>query len=542
MMKTWKFWLLTLLALMLFTATGCEALQGYEIGKALQNSALTTSSESKGTIQIKLQKGNMDAASDQEKLVYELFSNMKLSIDSAKMKDESHISLDGAFVYKSGSIPFKLVYEKDQFIIDIEGAKKPVVFSNTGAADSLTSVIYESLQQDLEAKVKEIVPILTNYMIDKAPNPSTISLEQVTEKVNNESLSMKKLHAEIYGDELKGLLHKFLSNILSDEEALKELIGQLYDSLMPLIKESAQAAQKGITESLSDQSALPGTEMLSESEFIPDLIFAYMDNKTLVVEFAFTTLQQALKYALAELDKPSEEVDEFGVGAQLDTILNKKNYVKADLYIDQDQQIRKQHVEMNISLSEEMAIAGVKITMDSESWNLNKAVDIDKIDLSKGQFNVEDMGSMNEYELLRNLETDSQIYKLLQNELQIAKKEYSMILTNGIELDYYSTHPFINDEGYAMIPVHFASDVFGAKVEWNDELQQTIIVDAKSGTTLAITTDSDTATVNGSDVTLVSKAVSINDSVFIPLRFLTDAFEIELEWDESTQMIQLNRE
>lgn len=135
-------------------------------------------------------------------------------------------------------------------------------------------------------KAEELWPALLKYFLTNAPNPEHFSVSSVSEPVNSETLSMQKASIEIKGNELVGLLKTFLTNILADEKGMKELIGQLYDVLVPVIKEQMKAFP---------------TKGGSSSE-LPDLMMAYLDNKTLAVEFVYTTIHQFLRKALDDWD------------------------------------------------------------------------------------------------------------------------------------------------------------------------------------------------------------------------------------------------
>ncbi|MNI26835.1 hypothetical protein D3C73_805520 [compost metagenome] len=226
--------------------------------------------------------------------------------------------------------------------------------------------------------------------------------------------------------------------------------------------------------------------------------------------------------------------------------------------------IRKQQVDLNIPLGSESAVSAIRIKTDLENWNMNKPTTINKIDLTKGQLDINEFESFNELQLLNNLDPSSQLYKLLKEDLQITKKEFSMILDNESVIDRlddyseydeseeyeeygeyseYSTTPYINKKGVAMVPVRFVEEQLGAHVEWDENNYDiTTIFDYVTGTTIIITLDSDKASVNGKEVQLESPVILKNGEEFLPLRLLAQSLNLELKWDDSTRMIHISRD
>jgi hypothetical protein len=520
--KNWKFLSSGALALLLVTASGCEAVQGYEINQALQKNVSMTSGESRGSLSIELVPGSGSTLSSDEKSMFDLLQNAKFTIKDAKTQDRTHASIDAEFTYSKGTIPFKLVVADSEIMISIEGAKKPIVFHNTPASLDLASALLQNLQKDLQKKATEFLPSAAKFVIANAPNPDHISVSQTTYQVNGESLNLQQLHTEIYGDELAALIKGFLTNILADKEGMKELIGQLYDAFVPTIKAAISAAQENSSHSSSARM---------------DLISSYLDNKTLAVEFAYTFIQQKLQTALKDWDKNLEE----SKSSEDQALLTHQAYAKLDLFIDQDQWIRKQNVELRIPLDEKSSIAAIKVTGSSETWNNNKPITSDSIDLSAGQLEFGLDNEIKEYTLFNNLDKNSQFYKLLKNDLQVTKKQITLKLAAN-DMDTKIPTPFIDSSGVTMVPARYVTEQFGAEVQWNGALNEITVIDNITGAPIVFKIDSNTAYVNGTEVHLESPAILKNSSTYVPLRFLSDALGSKLDWDESTHTIHISRD
>jgi hypothetical protein len=166
----------------------------------------------------------------------------------------------------------------------------------------------------------------------------------------------------------------------------------------------------------------------------------------------------------------------------------------------------------------------------------------DKIDLSAGKLELKDSSSFKEYMLLNNLDKQSQFYKLLKNDLQISRKEVSLRLNGESKDSYYMGQPFINSDGVTMVSARYLSRQFGAEVQWNKELKLLTIIDSVTGTPIVLSIGSKVGHVNGVEIPLESPAILKNGSVYVPLRFLTDALGAKLEWDESTHTIHISRD
>ncbi len=103
---------------------------------------------------------------------------------------------------------------------------------------------------------------------------------------------------------------------------------------------------------------------------------------------------------------------------------------------------------------------------------------------------------------------------------------------NGGLIDFDDQFPII-EEGRTLIPVRAVSETLGAQVEWKDET--VYITNGKTQITLPI--DSQTAFIDGEEITLDVSAKIINDRTMVPLRFVTQALDIEIDWDQAARTV-----
>ncbi|MCY9692139.1 copper amine oxidase N-terminal domain-containing protein [Paenibacillus alginolyticus] len=527
---TW--WISTALVIMLLALTGCQAVQGLDLGQAIQNSASIQSAESKGSLQMDIITGNTDGLPADEKRLIDVLHHVNVELKSVKMQDKQHISVDGALnLYSKGSIPFQLNINGTKFTIHIEGAKKPLFFdlmaAKPGLAGSSSPSLSSEMQQQLLKKAEELWPALLKFFLSNAPNPEHFSVSSVSEPVNSETLSMQKAHIELKGNELVGLLKTFLTNILADEKGMKELIGQLYDVLVPVIKEQMKAS--------------PSKSGVSSE--LPDLMMAYLDNKTLAVEFVYTTIQQFLRKALDDWDKNMQKTLSSVSDSQAKALLSDKTALKTDVFIDTDKQIRKVNAELTLPITEINAgISALKFTYTSEIWNINKPVTASVIDTSGGVLDLSKISTNNDT-FLKYFNKDSTFYSFLKDDLKIAKKDIHLLMSQGSDDDYKfdSSHPFINEDQVSMVPVRFLSERLGTQVKWHADSKQITVKDELNDKTIILTLNSKTASVNGSPIQLDSAPILKHGSTFVPLRFIAEQLGCKVIFDNKTGSVNITR-
>jgi hypothetical protein len=89
-----------------------------------------------------------------------------------------------------------------------------------------------------------------------------------------------------------------------------------------------------------------------------------------------------------------------------------------------------------------------------------------------------------------------------------------------------------------LVPFRAISESLKAEVTWN-QADKTVTV-TKNGVEVKLTIGSKTALVNGKEVVLDTPAQMIKDRTFIPVRFLSEAFSAEVQWEPVTQSVVVN--
>jgi len=88
-----------------------------------------------------------------------------------------------------------------------------------------------------------------------------------------------------------------------------------------------------------------------------------------------------------------------------------------------------------------------------------------------------------------------------------------------------------------LVPLRFISESFGANVEWDPVLR--IVEVSFNGTTIKLQINNKLASVNGKKVVLDSSPQIIKGRTMVPLRFIVESFDAHVEWDGGTQTITI---
>ncbi|UQZ86215.1 hypothetical protein SK3146_05508 [Paenibacillus konkukensis] len=515
-----------LLVAMLIITAGCQSVNGFDLNKAMQNNYAVQSSQGTQTVTMELIPNASAQPAEEEKQLLDLFSKVKLNLTEINQQDRTHVSVKGELEYNKGKIPFQMVMSDQDYTFLVDGAKKPIVVHNSvGAMEKAQETMSKEMQEQFKQLYKksvDFVPGFMSYITGNLPNPKNIAVSDATETIHNEGLYLKRVHAEIRGNEVSDLIKSFLKNLLADEKGMKDILSQIYDMVLPL-------AQQAMKEDSSGSSAMN------------DMIAPYLNNKTLAVEFAFTFLKTNLQKAVDNYDQSLNEALNGYQGEELKKLLSEKQYVKYDMYVDNDLMPRKTSMEVSLTQlgSEYSAIDGLKITMTSELWNINKPVTVNAIDTSSGQLELTSLDKPGK--ILAALNPDSQLYRLLKNDLKITKKEITMFMDEESYYDGDFVKPY-NRNGNVMVPARFVVEQLDADVAWDPATQQVTITDSITGTVIKLNIGSKQALVNGAITPMEVEAELENGTTFVPIRVIAEGMGAKVAWDQELQMVTITRD
>ena len=94
----------------------------------------------------------------------------------------------------------------------------------------------------------------------------------------------------------------------------------------------------------------------------------------------------------------------------------------------------------------------------------------------------------------------------------------------------FSEKEFIAENGEVMIPVDVIADALSVTLLWNETEKAATM--SRYDRMVTITADDDTAVVNGEEKALTIKARMVEDTFYVPLTFIAEAFLARVEWVE----------
>lgn len=121
---------------------------------------------------------------------------------------------------------------------------------------------------------------------------------------------------------------------------------------------------------------------------------------------------------------------------------------------------------------------------------------------------------------------------------EVEKADKITVKINNKEVDfaeYNNVLPYIENDR-TLIPIRAIAEGLGLDVSWNDAERK---VKISGKTEIVLTIDSDSAEVDGESVTLDVAAHIVNDRTFVPLRFISENMDADVEWDDVTRTVDI---
>lgn len=113
---------------------------------------------------------------------------------------------------------------------------------------------------------------------------------------------------------------------------------------------------------------------------------------------------------------------------------------------------------------------------------------------------------------------------------------------NGKLLAFEDQYPILETvygETYTLLPIRGIGEALDAKVKWSEKEQKVTITKGKQEIVLYL--DSDIAYVNGEEVTLEMPATLKSGRTMVPLRFVMESFDVDVDWDQNTRTVEITR-
>ncbi|WP_405171072.1 copper amine oxidase N-terminal domain-containing protein [Paenibacillus sp. FSL H8-0280] len=497
------------LVLLMVVLTGCQAVGGVDVGKAMANGASIKSGESRQSMNINIEPAK-EFATEKDLEMIELINSISLDIDQAKMKDAKTASIKGTLSMEGTKLPFHVSMNESQLVIDLDGAQKPLYMSLDTFQDAQALPMVDT--KALEKQLEEISPKLFSFVLKHLSNPKNISVTPVQESVNGEALSLSKLHLEVSGEEMLGMVKPFLTSISKDEQGLKDLIGDLYDVFYPVL-EAVNEVEGGGDDTLN--SIVP-------------------ESKDEAVASLYAIIKVGLDSMLVNYDQELNNL--LNETPEFKTVFGTETKLKLDFYLDSKLDIRKQNFELKVALpaSEDLPVNSVTVSGDSEQWNIGGTVAVDEVDVSGGVMDLM-KDDITPGQMLRNFDSNSLAYQLLKDEAGITSK--SVVLFPD---DEYAGA--ITVKNTTFVPLRYVSEELDAEVKWTKGSNQIFVIDDITGDEIVLTVGSKKATVAGKEVTMVESAyVGKDGKTYVPLRFVAESLGATVDKEQETGWIYIDR-
>ena len=112
------------------------------------------------------------------------------------------------------------------------------------------------------------------------------------------------------------------------------------------------------------------------------------------------------------------------------------------------------------------------------------------------------------------------------------------VTLNGKALQFDVQPQLINSR--TMVPLRAIFEALGATVNWNGDTQT--VTSSKGNTSISLTINSSTMYVNGSPITLDSPACIVDGRTLVPVRAISEAYGVNVEWQQATQTVVLTEQ
>jgi hypothetical protein len=120
-----------------------------------------------------------------------------------------------------------------------------------------------------------------------------------------------------------------------------------------------------------------------------------------------------------------------------------------------------------------------------------------------------------------------------------AGTETVKVYVNGNEVVFDEALPFINEADRVMIPLFFVGQSLGAEVLWEKENKNTVSV-IRQGHEITLVIGEKQAAYDGNIIELDSEALLKNSRTYVPLRFIAEAMECDVNWSGQENAVYIN--
>ena len=124
-------------------------------------------------------------------------------------------------------------------------------------------------------------------------------------------------------------------------------------------------------------------------------------------------------------------------------------------------------------------------------------------------------------------------YKAKEIEFRVNDNKFYV---DGVEKTFDCSPYLKNNRTY--VPIRFITESLGASVEWNDATQEVTIRSEEA--IIVLTIGSRAILVDGVRYNLDTEPELVNGRTMLPIRFVAEYLNCEVNWDDSTQSVIIN--
>lgn len=485
---------------LLFTA--CESSGGVNLNQVMKSAIVEESLEGKSSIKLEVVAGEGSTWLEESGLG--MLAAFPLEIDFFDLKQESlsTSSSKGNLHIAGMTIPFAMSATIDELVFEVDGIERPLVMSNLSYDELGLGVDYDVEQ--LEEISIGLAAAFYDYLIPNLPNPETLDISSTTITVNGQSQSVRQIHAEISGAEILSLVEKLISNLIEDEEGLRQALDRLYDLFVPYLID--------VLKTIEDEE---------DPDFF-NFFLAYLNNKTLVTEFLYTTISQAYLAASRNLD------DVQAAFGPLGNSLQDASYATVDLYINGSLNIVRSDVDIFLAAGSTAEEGGIALSLSSEKWNINQPVEAELLSSENG---IDLEGYYLGEEILSAISGESTLGQILSAFGLNEKNLYIWLEHDDV---------FVED-GTTMMWLFDLVNLLGLEVDWASLYEGTVKLSDRQ-TTIELPIDQNIIIINGVSQEISQGAVETeHDGIYVPVRAVAEAFGYEVSWDSVFNTIDLKK-
>ncbi|MBB6632710.1 hypothetical protein [Cohnella thailandensis] len=499
--KALKRWIVPSMAVLLAAVpAGCESVGGLDLNKVLVDKAAESVSVepervTSATIGFELDwneelleadlqeaelEGEDEAYIARQKKLLDWLTSVSFKLNEIRTDENGRVLASGALTFGKGDIPFRLHVDESSLLLEVEGAKRPLVIDIGGVLPIDGGLAGGSpwfgLQNTEEGEA--LVRTVASYFIGHLPNPPSIEAKLSSVDIHGTKTNVTHVHAELNGKQLGELIPAYLDALSKDEEGLRKMLNDVTQWIEDLPQELKTVLEV-------DDETLPAKEEIEE------------------------TVREALdafKQLREEFDASKEEA-----GEEWNEAFNENTTLLTDLYVDSGLNIRKLAAELKVDLPEMeedyafIPLEGFTLRFEQENWLEENAEPIPNVAKPLRALGLEDMESLSTIGGLRLFENDSLIYDLLKNDFEI--DDTSFILYPR-EVWAWEAPYYVAESGEILLPVRQTLEGFednvvyqGGKLSFYDEATYQ---------EAALTVGSDKIKVNGAEQTWNHPVVAID--------------------------------